>query len=674
MRRIEPCLAALVALCFVGTPNVAGDVLHMNAKAVYEAAVSDGVLLSGAEDAIILASGVLVEDDGPAAGYSYLPNVERLNPSLRLRKQLLVERPAARAATLLVSRGGDLKVWVNGSQIQLPAPQRVGNYWQAYEIDPLYLRPGINDFTFAGSGSLTIARAEDFASGSLDRPQHPGRSFKSRDGGQTWQQNLGSRDDVQGEYYVRLFLDQHQPTGTLLLDVIDTANLSRLAVAPPLPADQPIRVTIAAEQPPGTSVILRYRTANTINPEAPDWSPWQNLEALTATLPPSSQRFVQFAIDISTSDPLATPRIRSVTITSTTERSDRDWWHHVHVVEQQNPRVVRSSIPFRYEPFDRPELAQLRREHDLDRVVQGAASELELITRLAAWTSHRWRRGHLGESYPPWNALEILKPHADGTPVGGFCLQYNLVFMQACASFGLAGRVVSLGQGNRTTEYRSGHEVVEIWSNELAKWVFIDADRAWYPADEISGQPLSLLELRQHQLNMLAGQAAAPLKHVRLTDLPHPWSGPGQLPPFLELRLVPRSNFLEQPAPLPLNQGMQGWSWNGHAVWTDEQFPAGLIYGLRVTDPRNFQWTLNQAHYRLEALVSPWQLRVHLDTHTPGFETFVAAMDDGEAVPVGSSILWALKPGLNRMSVWPRNIAGRDGIPSSVIVKYEPAD
>ena len=74
----------------------------------------------------------------------------------------------------------------------------------------------------------------------------------------------------------------------------------------------------------------------------------------------------------------------------------------------------------------------------------------------------------------------------------------------------------------------------------------------------------------------------------------------------------------DQPAPLPLNQGMRGWFWTGHHVWTDERAPAARLYGHRVSQPNNWDWTLNQAHIVLTATATPGELAVELDTVTPG--------------------------------------------------------
>ena len=144
----------------------------------------------------------------------------------------------------------------------------------------------------------------------------------------------------------------------------------------------------------------------------------------------------------------------------------------------------------------------------------------------------------------------------------------------------------------------------------------------------------------------------------------------GDWPAFLELRLIPRSNFLDERAPLPLNQGMRGWFWSGHHAWTDADYPASLLYANRVSDRRNWEWTLNQARYTLEATPSPGELRVHLETETPGFDTFLADIDGGGAKAVRSGFTWRLHAGMNQLEVQARNVAGRIGPPSRVVVEH----
>ena len=68
-------------------------------------------------------------------------------------------------------------------------------------------RKGKNEIVLRGTGKVWIARDDERPP--ADSPS-PNRSAKSVDGGKTWNDaRLGTKDDLDGEYYVRLFLDQH---------------------------------------------------------------------------------------------------------------------------------------------------------------------------------------------------------------------------------------------------------------------------------------------------------------------------------------------------------------------------------------------------------------------------------------------------------------------------------
>jgi hypothetical protein len=141
---------------------------------------------------------------------------------------------------------------------------------------------------------------------------------------------------------------------------------------------------------------------------------------------------------------------------------------------------------------------------------------------------------------------------------------------------------------------------------------------------------------------------------------------------FAELRIIPRSNFLEQKWPLPLNNGKAGWTWTGFDVWTDTDVAAELIHPNLVSRHGNFEWTLNQAHLVLEPTLKRGEFLVHLDTETPGFETFLSEVDGGGELPVTAIFPWKLHAGRNRLKVWPRNNAGRDGIASWIDLEIPP--
>lgn len=596
-----------------------------DARTLFERSSAEGLRL--VDGAIEPERGELFEDDGPAAGFSYKPQQEVATAGVWLRKQLVLPDPRADKAVLLLGSQDRWDVHVNGRPAALEEVGGAGRDWKAYAFDPALLRPGLNDIVLRGPGKIWIARDDEYAAGSPTRTRHPNRSAKSADGGRTWDDaRLGKNGDVDGEYAVRIRLDRPRAKGRLVLPVVDVGRLDGRPWGRPLKSVG--HVVVRPE--PREAAVVRTRP---------------------------SGRYVRIELEV-------TGRLRGLRIEAEAEPAE-DWTSALKVVELRNPPVVRTSIPFAYEPFGHPALKELRESRGLDRVVEGAQGDLELAARLAAWASGQWTKMHLKEAYPPWDARAILAAHADGTPVGGFCQQYNLVLLQACESFGLAGRAVSIGPGELKG---GGHEVVEIWSNEHGKWVYVDGQAAWYFVDAEAGTPLSLLDLRERQLAALRSAPHRPVRAVTLAGTKHEWKGLTGWPFFAELRLIPRSNFLEQEHPLPLNQGMRGWSWTGHHVWDDADAPASLIHAQRVGRRGDWEWTLNGAHVLLEP-ADPGEFLVHLDTETPGFDAFVASVDGAPPQPLPSGFRWPLHPGRNRLEVRARNVAGRLGAPGLIVIE-----
>lgn len=666
-------ITATIATVALASQGYAESIRY-SARQLFEECLTSQLELAKDGSAVHLASGVVVEDDGPAAGYSYLPNVEKLTNDKRLKKTLVVDRAAASSATLLVARGGELMIRLNGRAVPSGEPRKLGNYWQAYEIDPKLLQSGNNEVVLSGTGQIWIARDDEYAAGSLTRVKHPNRSSRSTDGGKTWtDQSLGDNGSIDGEYYVRLHLDQYVAGGTLQTSVFDVGNLSGASIGPALEEWGKLQLKCDAEAA-GGQCQLRVRSGTAYVPADETWSAWSPVSLRdqgSATIDRLHGRFFQLEIALTSRDPLATPRLRSLHIQADPQPAS-DWIQRVKVVAADNPPLARSSIPFAHQDSRHPALVELRRKYELDKLVAGAKSELEIITRLAKWSSGRWPKlGHLGETYPAWNALEILKPHRDGTPVGGFCQQFNLVFLQACQSFGIVGRNVSIGPGNRTDRIRGGHEVVEVWSNDYGKWIYVDGNTAWYLVDEENGVPLSLWELRQLQLDAFTGKKSRPPKLVKLAETRYEWKGIDAWPPLVELRMVPRSDFLSRPAPLPLNQGMRGWFWTGYHVWSDQRAPAREIYPHRVMKRANWEWSAGNVHLALQATPEPGIVRVHLDTQLPNFQSHVVAIDGNEATVTKNELLWKLHPGENKLVVTPRNKSGRTGVASSIALRFE---
>ncbi len=93
-------------------------------------------------------------------------------------------------------------------------------------------------------------------------------------------------------------------------------------------------------------------------PRPETWSDWTTQKS-DGDLKAQRGRYVQLEATLTTADPLVTPRLKEITLTTEPEVA-KDWTKAVKVVDFHNEEIVRTSIPFRYEPFAQPELKELR--------------------------------------------------------------------------------------------------------------------------------------------------------------------------------------------------------------------------------------------------------------------------------------------------------------------------
>src|SRR5262249_20073056 len=136
-------------------------------------------------------------------------------------------------------------------------------------------------------------------------------------------------------------------------------------------------------------IAVRARSGSTYVPSDSTWTDWQELGPQGGRIANPRGRYVPPAVQPSTGDPLHNPQLKTMRGNTSPTQSD-DWASQLRVVEQHNERIVRTSVPFRYEPLDEPRLKALRQQYKLDDIVQGAQNELELLLRLAQWACNYW--------------------------------------------------------------------------------------------------------------------------------------------------------------------------------------------------------------------------------------------------------------------------------------------
>ncbi|WP_254512916.1 transglutaminase domain-containing protein [Anatilimnocola floriformis] len=651
----------LSVLCATAAAQEAKQELTLTAAEILARSASRNVRLSDDGKAIVPLPGLLIEDDGAAAGFSYKPNEELLSNETVAVKRLMIRylrQPFEHKAWLLVGHtGNDLKVVINDEAVELPEPTKAGNYWKRYEIPSKLLRRGANEIALSGGGKLWIARRDDLDE-RVPRQQTEQRSYKRDPAGEK-SLKLGPNNDIEGEYYVRLYLDGYHSQlehHVLRLNIPTAINLRGEGIAP-----QKFKMYSLPFDVEGNSLsmsLFERRDDEYRNTEL------FQVDRRTALTREQTERSHDLELSFLQVLPGTPTKITGLTFIADVEVTASDV--RTKITAQHNPPIP-GDAEFAFEDLAHPRLAEFRKQHSLDDVIKGCTTDLQRMEKLAIWTSQLWTKGHLGKIYPQWDAHDILKKHDDGTPVGGFCQQFNIVFLQACESVGMPGRCVSIGAGDHGVKIRSGHEVVEIWSNEHNKWIYVDGQAAWYFVDKETRTPLNLLELRERQLAVLVDKVASanaprPVDVVVLAPSPYEWKGLQEWPAFAELRMIPHTRFLDGKLPLPVNQGMRGWFWTGHRVWTDELYPGSVLYKNFVASPHAWNWPINQTHLELQHAAKAGELDVKCTHNMPSFAKFVTQIDDQpERVVDKVNFTWPLHDGENRLQVRAVNVHGVRG-------------
>jgi len=636
------------------------------------------VRLARGSRGVVLFDRTLIEDDGPGAGSDsqWLEKdrspVETIEGLTQIKKILHVERPDAVEAYLVVPEGVG-EITVNGSPL-------ARNPRTKYPPVPTaLLKQGDNEIVLScpdGEGrTVKVALREDILRDAPDRAGRPPRSFKSTDGGATWQ-------PIAGEALVRLHLIQHRAEGRLVSPVIDLAPAPAAGAAAALPgavALRSVKLDAEAETPEGTAVELELRSGPCPVYDAAQWSPWRQ----AAAAPPPGHRYVQWQATLRSSNPCATPTLRGVTTKAEVAVERPPWAARARIVTAENPEIRYTSMPFVYEEFRHPKLAELRAKYKLDDVVAPGKTEFEKLLLLRNWVSAQWKYRPATDGYPAWDADEILSQKK------GFCVQYAIVYMQCCLSLGYNARFVF---GYHPGVMDTGHEVAEVWSNQFNRWIMMDPNGNLHHGDTATDEPLGMLEIHDRmvaayygdKLMLWANRPTSVRGVPTLTtcrkmqteadyDDPTTWKKPAW-PRYAKwgiLRMMPRNNFYAQERPLPKTQGFH-WDWSDYWVWEDARTPASYAYRYRhITGRRaDWDWTLNQVRFDATCRDEAGAVAVQMGTVTPGFETFLANIDDQGWTPSAATVVWRLHEGRNRLQMRVRNVLGVEGPVSCMEIQY----
>ena len=125
-------------------------------------------------------------------------------------------------------------------------------------------------------------------------------------------------------------------------------------------------------------------------------------------------------------------------------------------------------------PLSEKYLLSLRKYIEKRGFSPGKGKELEFIKKALKWSSSQWK--HDGMNQPPQGstALDILK-NVYTKNKRYRCVEYGQVLAELLQSYGFIARIVGLRSKDVAYGGQSrGHVAVEVWSNDLKKWLFLD--------------------------------------------------------------------------------------------------------------------------------------------------------------------------------------------------------
>ena len=620
---------------------------------------------------VILQNHTLIEDDGPGIGTDgkWFDEDERsptevLSGDLRFKKILVVDRPEALEARFCIRPGAE--VTLNGSPVSEASR---GGYPQ---FPVALLKKGENEVILAPpagrSAEVRTAKRQHILENAPDRGANPPRSFVSKDAGKTWQ-------PYDGEFYVRFHLVQYAAKGHLLSPVIDLAKGENLGVLQPALAVRNVALQVESDTPEGTTLQLSIRTGSSPAYEKEHWSAWQPAAQVAV---PAGHRYLQWRAELATTDAARTPVLKNVAVEAEVAKAALPAWAaQVKVVAVGNDPFRYTSMPFQYEDPNHPKMKALREKYKLDEVIAPGKTEMEKLVLLRTWVHDQWRYKAPSGHYPAWDADEII------TRKIGFCVQYAIVYMQCATALGYQTRFFF---GNN---FSTGHEVVEVWSNEYRKWIYLDPNNNMHHYDLAKKEPMSILEVRDAILatyyeGKTASSSNSP-KELKTSDTfatcykgetvpvkpdetprkkPLAWGGKDGkyfVPPYrwMVIRYLPRNNFLSQPIPVPRMQGSTpGWTYPDFWSWDDGRNATIYHYRYYTARRSDLDWTLNQVRFDAAYASKPKTLSVQMCTVTPYFDTYLVNLDGQGWNPAARTVDWTLHAGKNRLEMRVRNSSG----------------
>jgi hypothetical protein len=327
------------------------------------------------------------------------------------------------------------------------------------------------------------------------------------------------------------------------------------------------------------------------------------------------------------------------------------------------------------EDYHNPRVKRLRDEYQLEQIVAGEPSEFRRLLKLRHWVHTRWPIDN--DQQFSGDAFAILEKAKTGA--GFHCTHSMTVQHAVMVSLGYVARDLGVDRNHQDLGKSLHHGVNEVWSNDHAKWVILDAKYDVHY--ERGGVPLSAQDLHE-AVRADGGRGVVKVQGVDRREVPmeDPTTPEGSIRSYWWVSYYLRAEPFTEPH----------WSGNSRLLIMDDAAfrtdtwyrsnSTGLVkhwaYGAGAFIPARergeAEWTPGVPELRVRQ-VGPRELEVQLRSATPNFKGYVVRLDGGPWRSIERDReRWTLHEGENRLETRTRNLFGVEGPIVSAVCRVGP--
>jgi hypothetical protein len=329
------------------------------------------------------------------------------------------------------------------------------------------------------------------------------------------------------------------------------------------------------------------------------------------------------------------------------------------------------------EDYHNPRIQQLRSEYDFLEEIANEGDEFGKILRLRHWVYRQWPVDN--EQRFNGDAFAILEKARDGQ---GFHCAHSMTVQQAVlTAAGYVARNLGIDTDHRKFGRSYHHGINEVWSNDYAKWVALDAKYDIH--FEREGAPLSALELHEavragssQEVRMVEGPDRRPVR------MGQPGEDQATIESYWWISYHIRQNSFTQPhvsggswLVVPYNEAFRSQTWHrGAGATLGPHWAYAAKAFIPVASRHHIEWTPGVTSLARTEPMIEGQLRIQPRSATPNLKDYLCRINGGRWRPIdpGQAIVWPLEEGKNAIEVRTRNMFGVEGPIAMAAVYYSP--